>query len=64
MTITPPKDEEQTVPSDSADLFNPGGFAVLIGVARTDEVRSWDQSFRLHVGDGGLWVHCCPQEGS
>jgi hypothetical protein len=63
VTIFPPEGGEQTVLSGSADLFDPGGFAIPADVAGTYEVRFLGQGFRLEVGDGGLWVRFVLQEG-
>lgn len=64
MTITPPEGGEQTVLSGSADLSSPGGPSIPASIAGTYEMRILGQSFRLELGDDGLCVHYCPQEGS
>jgi hypothetical protein len=64
VTIIDPEGRVQRLFSGSADLYNPGGFAVPLEMGGSHTVQFLERSFDLPASETGLWVRFVPREGS
>jgi hypothetical protein len=64
VTVIDPDGRVQRLLSGSAELFDPGGFAVPLESGGAHTVQFLEQTFDLPASEAGLWVRFAPKDGA